>query len=151
MYIYLLHSARSRLPRQGEELVVQRLDTGRLAFVSMSELERLRKKTLSIWADFLDCLPFRRAPGISTVNIPAGAHLLLRSVPPTLQESLGIAESEEVVITRVFGRDYSYRDALILPDETKVLVQDLCENIEATVLCLPSDISARQEELHLAS
>jgi hypothetical protein len=147
MYIYSLHPARNRLAREGEELVVQRLDNGSLAFISVSELEQLRQKQDSFWADLLDCLLLRTSARISVVSIPPGAHLLLRNVPSRVQESLGIAESQEVVLTAISGRAYSYRDALILPDQTKVLVQDLCEGIEATVLCLSSDISAHQEKL----
>jgi hypothetical protein len=62
----------------------------------------------------------------------------------------GLAESAEV-LREISGRTYSFRDAQTLADQTKTLVQDLCEVIEATVLCLLSDTSAHEEELHLAS
>jgi hypothetical protein len=151
MYGYLLHSAHNRLAREREELVVQRFDTGSLAFVSVSDLQQLKQRKDGVWSELLDWLLIRMSASISAVSIPPGAHLLLRNVPLRVQESLGIAESEEAVLSEISGRTYSYRDALTLPDQTKVLVQDLCEGIEATVLCLSSDTSAHEEELHLAS
>ena len=148
--IYCLHFADNRPVREGEELVIERIDTGRLAFVSMRELGQVKEKHESIWADLLDRLLFRSSAMVSKINIPAGAHLLLRNVPSSVQESLWIAESEEVILTPVSGRAYSYANALALPDQTKVLLQDLCEGVEATVLCL-SDISAHPEESQRAA
>lgn len=142
MYVYLLHSAGNRLAREGEELVVGRLDNGSLAFVSGRDLAQLQQKKESIWVDLVNCLLFRTSANISTVRIPAGAHLLLRNVPLSVQESLGIGPCEEVVFSEISSRGYTYRNALTLPDQTKVLVEDLCKGIEATVLCLSSDIAS---------
>jgi hypothetical protein len=117
----------------------------------MRELEQLRQKQDNIWGDFIDWMLFRTSAGISVISIPAEAHLLLRRVPLSVQKSLGIAESEEVVLSGVSGPAYSYRDALMLADHTRVLAQDLCEGTEATVLSLSSDTAAHEEELHLVS
>lgn len=148
MYVYLLHSVGNRLAREGEELVVGRLDNGSLAFVAERDLAKLERKKESIWADFFNCLLFRTSANISTIRIPAGAHLFLRNVPLSVQESLGIGHSEEVIFSEISGRGYSYRGALILPNQTRVLVEDLCKGIEATVLCFSSDTPADKEELH---
>lgn len=151
MYVCSLRSARNRSARQGEELVVQRFDMGSLGFVSVDDLEQLKQKEYGAWEELLGWL-FPISMNITRVCVQPGAHLLLTNVPRNVQQALEIGASEEVVFRQISGRDYSYHAALMLPDGTQVLVQDLCEGVRATVLCLPADASAhKQGELQLAS
>lgn len=85
---------------------------------------------------------------VSAVCIPPGARLLLTGLPRKVQASLQVRPSETVVFTEISDRSYSYRDALLLLNGTRVLLQDLPEGLHAVVLSTsrePGRRSAREE------
>lgn len=153
---YSLYTVPNRLAEEGDQLVLHRFETGTLGFASVCDIERdaLRKQeNRGWWAELKDWMLFRRPPKLPAVCIPPGARLLLTDVPRRVQESLCVGESEVAVFTEISNRIYSYRDALILPNKTQVLLQDLAEGIHATVLSLSSDgvKEPTYEEMHVGS
>ena len=81
----------------------------------------------------------RRAARFPAVCVPPGARLLLDGVPRNVQTSLQLASSEVVVFADISDRSYVYREALLLPDKTRVLLQDLPEGVHALVVALSSE------------
>jgi hypothetical protein len=61
-----------------------------------------------------------------------------------VQKFLRIGTPEVVTFTEVSERTYSYRDALLLQNGTRVLLQDLPEGFRAIVLSVSPDA---EEEL----
>ncbi len=128
----------SRLAEQGEELVLHKFEMGTLGFAGVADLsewqEASRVETGGFWSTMRDWLVPRSLPRLSGVCIPPGTQLLLNEVPLHTQISLGLAPSEIVTFTELSSRRYSYRDALLLPNRTRVLLQDLPEGLHALVL-----------------
>jgi hypothetical protein len=87
----------------------------------------------------------RRAERIPVICVPPGAQLLLSGIPAAVQACLCVQSSEIAVFTELHSRNYSYRDALLLPNATRVLLQDLPEGIHATVLSTSSGSSTQEE------
>jgi hypothetical protein len=153
---YSLFAKRNRLAEEGEELVVHRFETGSLGFASVKDLQLKANRERgedSLWSKIKDWVSAGSSVTVPSVCIPPGARLLLDDVPRSIQKSLRIRPSEVVIFTEISSRSYSYRDALILPDGTPVLLQDLSEGIHAIVLSLSPDVSAElvNVEVRLAS
>jgi hypothetical protein len=64
--------------------------------------------------------------------------LLLTDIPRPSQKSLRLEDQEIVIFTELHSQSFSYRDALLLPNGTRVL-QDLPPRIHATVLGVSPD------------
>lgn len=147
---YSIYSVSSRLAEQGEELVLYRFESGVLGFASDADLgmasEKLREEPQTLWSRVKELMVGRRAPRFPSVCVPPGARLLLDGVPQNVQASLQVAPSEVVVFAEISDRSYSYREVLLLPDGTRVLLQDLPEGVHAVVLGLSSE----EEESHAA-
>jgi hypothetical protein len=146
---YSLYS-RSRLAEEGEDLVLHKFDTGSLGFAAATDLiqcEAAREKdSSSFWGLMRDWLLLpRRTERIPVVCVPPGAQLLVSGIPAGVQVCLCVQSSEIAVFTELHSRNYSYRDALLLPNATRVLLQDLPEGIHATVLSTSSDSSTQEE------
>lgn len=84
--------------------------------------------------------PSQRVPAVC---IPPESRLLLDDVPKCVQISLCIASPEIVVFTEISNRPYSYRDALLLPNGTRVLLQDLSPGIHVVVLSTSTEPAAK--------
>jgi hypothetical protein len=147
---YSRYMVQNRLP-EGEELVLHRLPTGTLGFVSCSDLEAqeaaARTHAASFWGTLRDwlLLPERFTP-IPAICIPPGTRLFLSDLPAKIQTSLCIGASETVTFTELPSRRYRFRDALVLPNGTRVLLQDLPEGIHAVVLCTSPEPSSEYAE-----
>jgi hypothetical protein len=146
---YSLYS-RNRLAEEGEDLVLHKFDMGSLGFASATDLiqcEAAREKdSSSFWGLMKDWLLLpRRAERIPVICVPPGAQLLLSGIPAAVQACLCVQSSEIAVFTELHSRNYSYRDALLLPNATRVLLQDLPEGIHATVLSTSSGSSTQEE------
>lgn len=133
-----LFTVQNRLAEEGEELVLYRFATGTLGFASVSDLAELEADVKCEADHFWSAIKAWFLPQRSTrppaICIPPGASLLLGDVPPPVQASLCIGSAEVVVFTEVSSQSYSYRDALLLPNGTRVLLQDLPEGLHAVVL-----------------
>ena len=140
---YSLFTARNRLAEEREELVIHKFETGSLGFASVDDLDAQAKKKRerdSFWGMITNWVSGGSSATVPAVCIPPGAQLLLEDVPRSLQNSLRIRPSQLVTFTEISSRSYSYRDALIFPDGTPVLLQDLSEGIHAVVLSLSPDV-----------
>jgi hypothetical protein len=154
---YSLYTVRNRLAEEREELVLHKFETSSLGFASVLDLEAQAGKKPEkgrFWGRLQNWMSGGSSATVPAVCIPPGAQLLLKDVPQSLQKSLRIRASQLVVFTEISSRSYSYRDALILPDGTSVLLQDLTEGIHAIVLSLssvaPAEV-ATNERARLAS
>jgi hypothetical protein len=135
---YSLRAIQNRLAEEGEELVSHRFERGTLGFVAVSDLIEWRYVTDGhiggFWSTMKEWLLPRRAPRLPAVCIAPGTPLLLSEVPPRTQAALGLGSSEVVIVSELSNRSYSYREALLLPNGTRVLLQDLPEGLHAVVL-----------------
>jgi hypothetical protein len=154
---YSLYSIQNRLAEQGEELVLHKFETGSVGFASAPDLLRFEaakeKESSSFWSAMRDWLLLPpRTWRLPAICVPPGTRLLITDIPQVIQKSLCIQASEIVVFTELHSRTYSYRDALLLPNATRVLLQDLPEGIHALVLsALPdSSMQAVPVEVHAA-
>jgi hypothetical protein len=154
---YSLYTIPNRLAEEGEELVLRKFETGTLGFASLSDLIRLEStttKTGGFWSMLKDFISPPCPPQLPAVCIAPGARLLLNGVPRKVQTSLCVGRSERVVFTELSERSYSYRDALLLPNGTRVLLQDLPEGLHAVVLSMSSEPraeAAQKEPQHAAA
>ncbi len=153
---YSLYTIQSRLAEEGEELVLHRFEMGTLGFTSASDLLKtegtIRPGRSTLWEAMKQWLLGPGALRVPAVCVPPGARLLLSELPKKVQTSLGVGPSETVVFTEISDRSYSYRDALLLPDGTRVLLQDLPEGLHAVVLSMSPEPARRplHEELQAA-
>lgn len=154
---YSLYVAQNRLAQDGEQLALYRFDSGSIGFASVSDLEleasrKSNQKKRGFWAALKECMFYQEPVRLPAVCIPPGARLLLTDVPEATQKALQIGASEVVVFTEIANHSYAYRDALVLPNKTQVLLQDLSEGIRALVLSVSSqedaEAAAAEEELH---
>ena len=153
---YSLYVAQNRLAAEGEQLALYRFDSGSIGFASVSDLEAeacRKNRKGGFWRAVWDALCSEQSVRLPAVCIPPGARLLLTNVPESTQEALQIGPSEVVVVTEISSHSYAYRDALVLPNKTSVLLQDLSEGIRALVLSLASEEDSEEvndEKLHWA-
>lgn len=153
---YSLYTVQNRLAEQGEELVLHRFPTGTLGFTSACDLLEAQGLTKAprdgFWTNVKRWLLGPGATNVPAVCVAPGARLLLTELPRKAQTSLRVRLSEVVVFTEISDRSYSYRDALLLPNGTRVLVQDLPEGLHALVLSTSSEPARRpmHEELSTA-
>lgn len=139
---YSLYVEQNRLAKEGEQLALYRFDSGSIGFASVSDLEAeatRRNNKSGFWQTLKEVLFCEQSIRLPAVCIPPGARLLLTNVPESTQKALQIGASEVVVVTEITSHSYAYRDALVLPNQTSVLLQDLSEGIRAVVLSLSSD------------
>lgn len=147
---YSPRSIRNRLAEEGEELVLHRFETGSLGFASASDLdeceEASEKISSSVWTVLKDWLLLpRHAARVPPICVPPGAQLLLSDIPVNVQTSLCIRSSELAVFTELHARSYRFRSALLLPNATRVLLQDFPEGLHALVLSMSSDTSSKEQ------
>jgi hypothetical protein len=141
-----LYSMQDRLAREGEDLTLHRFESGAMGFASTRDLVEYeiskQKESSSFWGTIKDWLLLpSRTQSIPAICVTPGTSLLLTDIPGAIQESLCIEESEIVVFTELHSPAYSFRDALLLPNTTRVLLQDLPEGIHALVLSVLPEVS----------
>lgn len=153
---YSLYTVQNRLAQQGEELVLHRFATGTLGFTSVPDLleaeRQIRVGPDTFWATVKQWFLGLGATSVPAVCVPPGARLLLTELSRKAQTSLRVRPSEIVVFTEISDRSYSYRDALLLPNGTRVLLQDLPEGLRVVVLSTSPEPAERpmHEELSAA-
>ena len=125
---YSLYAQENRLAEDGEELVLHRFETGSLGFASAPDLAKQacqQQQQTGFWSSVKRWFLLGSSCDCPAVCIPPGAQLLLMEIPRIVQRRLGIRDSEPVIFTEISNRSFAYRDALILRDGSKVLLQDL--------------------------
>ena len=153
---YSLYTIQNRLAEEGEELVLHKFETGTLGFTSAADLQRAERTAAphpdTFWATMKTWLFGRNTPRFPAVCVPPGARLLLTDLPAKVQTSLRLQPCEIVVFTEISDRSYSYRDALLLPNGTRVLLQELPVGLHAVVLSMSGEPRTRpaREELSAA-
>jgi hypothetical protein len=152
---YSLYSIPNRLAQEGEDLVLHKFGTGSLGFVAAGDLIECEaaeeKNSSSFWGAMKDWLLLpRNTAQIPAIYVPPGAQLLLDEIPASVQRSLCIQPCEVAVFIELHAQSYSYRDALLLPNATRVLLQDLPEGIHAIVLSTSSGHSREDESIAAA-
>jgi hypothetical protein len=125
---YSLAHFPNRLAVEGEQLQVYRFSSGSLGLIAQRP-------------NFNEML----CP--TAVCVPPGARLLLNDIPDSLQQSLGVAEVEEVSFVEQSAREFSYRDAVRFANGREVLLQHLRCGQRVHVLSL-SSTSEQQEDRH---
>jgi hypothetical protein len=119
---YSLAHFPNRLAVEGEQLVVHRFPNGARGLVSPDP--------------GLKELIFRCST--TAVCVPPGAQLLLRDIPNTLQQQLGVGEVEEVTFVEQSAEAFRYRDAVRFSSGREVLLQHLHSGQHVEVLSLKS-------------
>ena len=125
---YSLHSVHNRLAVEGEPLQVHKFPTGSLGLASTADLQPAISassggkgwwQTVKGW--------FETAPPVqvAAVCIPPGARLILREIPKSFQEKLGVSAEEEVTFVQLSPEIRSYRDAVRFSNGKEVLIQRL--------------------------
>jgi hypothetical protein len=153
---YSLYMNETRLAEEGEELVLYKFETGTLGFAATADLIKaeasLKATPDTFWVMIRHWLTGCTGVRCAAICIPPGACLLLSDLPLKIQKSLRVGPLETVILTEISERSYSYRDALLLPNGTRVLLQDLPAGIHAVVLSLSPEPSMRpvREKLHAA-
>lgn len=147
---YSLYATPNRLAEEGEELVLYRFGTGTIGFASALDLkmQEIQSERQGFWSGVKALLSPRQCPGLPAICIPPGTRLRLTDVPSDMQSELRIGATETVASTEISSRSYSFRDALVLPNGTCVLLQDLPEGLHATVLSLSPETAAESEEVY---
>ncbi len=123
---HLFDSTQDRLAREGEDLTLHRFESGEMGFASDTDLIEYeiskRKAASSFWGTVKDWLLLPSgSQTIPAVCVTPGTTLLLTDIPKAIQSSLCIEESEIVVFSELHSPAYSFRDALVLPNTTRVL------------------------------
>ena len=106
---YSLEAYRSRPAEEGEKLTLERFPSGSMGF------------TTGPACDLAVC-------------VPAESHLLLQGIGDTVRESCGVGAVEEVVMTRLEGRAYAYKDGVRFSNGAEVLLQRLNVGLSAAVM-----------------
>jgi len=134
---YSLHGIKNRLATEGEQLVVYRFPTNSLGLACPADVrlpERTGDRRAGVWSNLRHWFAPERKP--VAVCIPPGARLLMRDIPPRLQQQLGVSEEEEVTFTQLTASANCYRDAVRFRNGSEVLLQRLEEGQRVDVLSL---------------
>lgn len=124
---YSLMGLPSRLAVEREELVVHRFSTGTVGLASPGDLTTM---------------PINRVPAVC---IAPGAHLLLQDIPPFLQRTLGVQDTEPVTFTQITAKTNSHRDAFRFANGREILLQELIGGQRVWVLDIPSGDNPRPD------
>lgn len=135
----------TRLAIEGEELIVHVFADGSAGFASARDaqknwgprhipppnrsLERILKKCLHI---------FDSAESVPEIYVPFGTYLILKNIPPDIQQKCGVQCKEAVIFSRVATFAGPYRDGLDFPNGSHIALRDLPEGTPLEVLSLAS-------------
>jgi len=76
------------------------------------------------------------APGVCAVCLPPGARLVIRDIPPRLQQQWGVCDREEAVFTQISAAVNTYRDAVRFSGGREVRLQEFREGMRVRVVDL---------------
>jgi len=122
----------NRLALEGEQLVLYNLATGARDLVSIADVWR-HKLALSppgkstFWQRITRL--FKNAPDgappVSAVWVPSGTHLILKSIPTSLQQRYGLGEEEGAIFLRPDTAEGRLRGGLRFNNGALVQLQEL--------------------------
>jgi hypothetical protein len=142
---YSLHAYANRLAQEGEELILTRFPNGSAGFTS--ELEyRCRQQTKacpasqSLWQNIRsfcrELVAGKQEAPLTAVCVPPGARLRLSGITKSMQNDLGVSDTEEVTFTQLGWEAYTYRDAVRFNNGRELLIFRLPEHQRASVLSM---------------
>ena len=133
---YSLHGLENRLAEEGEVLVVHQFYSGSKGLTSPEYLKPTEqpKGLMAILKRKLAA-----QSRVCAVCIPDGAQLVLRGIPPALQQAHGLSTTEAVTFRQLSANAATYRDAVEFKNGVKVRLQDLEEGQNIDVLALSSE------------
>jgi nitrogen fixation protein len=95
---YLWYKLRQRRAIEGEPLQLHCFPTGVWGFISANHLSpHTTQVAQNRWQTILNWFCFGRARAVHPIYLPAGARLMLREIPQSLQHLLAVDTEEEVV------------------------------------------------------
>jgi hypothetical protein len=87
---------------------------------------------------------------VMAVCVPPGTHLIVRDIPPELQQEFNVGRTEEVMFTQMSSSPFRYRDAVRFLNGHEVLLQRLQEGQRVRVLgLLTADLADSVRELRV--
>jgi hypothetical protein len=144
---YSLHNVNQRLAVEGEPLQVYKFPSGSLGLASPAELRptAISPQGRTNWWQTIKAW-FSVPPPVCAVCVPPGARLVLRDVPQSLQQRLGVGTEEEVTFVQLRPELTGYRDAVRFQNGKEILLQQLPVGLEVDVLGF-SDSAERMPQL----
>jgi len=137
---YSLMAVPNRLAHEGEELVAHRFPTGSLGMASPADVRAATAprplETRTVWQKIRAFFDPPAAPAVCAVCLPPGARLVVRDIPPRLQQQWGVCEREECSFTQISAAVNTYRDAVRFSNGREVRLQDLREGMRVKVIDL---------------
>jgi hypothetical protein len=134
---YSLMMLPNRLAVEGEQLVAHRFKSGSIGLVSCAGFTSWRAQRPGFWQRFKNCFLGQNEPG-PVVCIPPGARLFLEDIGKNLREKYGFAPCETATFAQRSAESWQYRDLLVFPNGTEILLQLLGEGQKVSVLGLSS-------------
>jgi hypothetical protein len=148
---YSLMAVPNRLAREGEELVTHRFPTGSLGMASPADVRAATTPRpaarRSIWQNIRAFFDPTAAPAVCAVCLPPGARLLIRDIPPRLQQLWGVCDREEAVFTQISAAANTYRDAVRFAGGREVRLQEFREGMRVRVMDLTGTEQLQLETL----
>jgi hypothetical protein len=137
---YSLMAVPNRLAHEGEELVTHRFPTGSLGMASPADVRAAiaprSPGRQTMWQKIRAFFDPPAAPAVCAVCLPPGARLVIREIPPRLQQQWGVCEREEAVFTQISAAVNTYRDAVRFSSGRDVRLQEFREGIKVRVIDL---------------
>lgn len=123
---YALRNIRQRRAIEGEPLQLHHFPTGLWGFTSPAYLQP--PPTLVArgwWQTVLDWFSLGRATAVQAVCLPAGARLILRELPQSLQQLFAVDAEEEVTFTQPCSVTEGHGDGIRFRNGWEMLLQHL--------------------------
>ena len=124
--------------RDGQELITHRFPGGIIALASprdlLEERNPLAKPRRPFWSRLSQLLGRTVTPSVQPVRVLPGTRLLVRDIPETLQDELGVNWIEKVVFTEIASPAGIYRDGIRFLNGREILLQRLEEGQRVRVL-----------------
>jgi len=141
----------NRLAHEGEELITHRFPTGSLGMASPLDVRAATAPSpaqrQTIWQKIRAFFDPTAAPAVCAVCLPPGARLLIRDIPPRLQQQWGVCDHEEAVFTQISAAVNTYRDAIRFSDGREIRLQEFREGIRVRVVDLTGTVQPELETL----
>jgi len=149
---YSLCGIPNRLAVEGEELVVYKFSTGSMGLASIPDIQasvaaEQPKARKSLWTRMINLLRDQGQTRVPAVCVPPGAQLMVKNIPPALQNAWEIQQEEYVEFVQLTATPNTYRDAIRFKTGRQVRLQNLPENLPVQVLSLEgATVLERYEE-----
>lgn len=134
---YSLMMLPNRLAVEGEQLVAHRFKSGSIGLVCAAGFATWRAHRPGLWHRIKNCFLGQNEPG-PVVCIPPGARLWLEDITKNLREKYGFNVCESATFAQRSAESWQYRDLLVFPNGTEILLQLLGEGQKVSVLGLSS-------------